>query len=133
MYCGNCGSQIQDGSPTCPVCGAPQRVQQPAPRPAPPEPVPPVGSGRAGTSESGWGLGLRIFGWFLFIAIILSSVVAGIRFFDQTNEPLFLVACIVGGFLVAFFTVASLMVRLNQARDTAEIRDLLRQINSKSN
>ena len=65
-----------------------------------------------------WINGLRIIAWIVFAIIILSSIILG---FASNSFGLFFVY-IISGFVIAFLSVASIMIFLNAAEDIAEIK-----------
>jgi hypothetical protein len=69
------------------------------------------------SSTNFWISGLRLFAWIVFFVIIIVSFVYG-RMFDGTIGILIVLA----GFIIAFLSIAGIMVYLGMAKDLIAIR-----------
>ena len=131
INCSKCGNAYDSANSHCPFCGQ-QTVQVPptqeAPRcPSYPQQVPYYTAPSHGKTGSGFGwiVFLRVILWIVFGAIVLSSLIIGIRmmsfsrYFGGMAWEGMLV--IFGGILTAFITIAAGMVALNNASNLNKI------------
>ena len=79
-------------------------------------------------SESFWISGSKIVAWVLFFAIIIAGFVLGITV-GQYSDNAFITGFIISllSIVVAFLSVAGLMIYLNMASDISKIRQLLEE------
>ena len=82
-------------------------------------------------SASGWISGLKIFSWVSFFAIIIAGLVLSIPYFNYSYSQGYGVLIIIAAFLVAFLSVAGMMVFLGMASDLKAIRKNLENMNKK--
>lgn len=82
-------------------------------------------------ASSGWISGLKIFSWVSFFAIIIAGLVLSIPYFNYSYSQGYGVLIIIAAFLVAFLSVAGMMVFLGMASDLKAIRKNLENMNKK--
>ena len=94
-------------------------------------PVTPHAEAEDENSASGWISGLKIFSWVSFFAIIIAGLVLSIPYFNYSYSQGYGVLIIIAAFLVAFLSVAGMMVFLGMASDLKAIRKNLENMNKK--
>lgn len=94
-------------------------------------PVTPHAEAEDENSASGWISGLKIFSWVSFFAIIIAGLVLSIPYFNYSYSQGYVVLIIIAAFLVAFLSVAGMMVFLGMASDLKAIRKNLENMNKK--
>lgn len=83
------------------------------------------------SSASGWISGLKFFSWAAFFAIIIAGLVLSVPYFNYSYSRGYGVLIIIGAFLIAFLSVAGMMVFLGMASDLKAIRKNLESMNKK--
>lgn len=131
INCSKCGNSYDSANSYCPFCGQ-QTVQVPPTQEAPqcpsyPQQVPyytAPSQGKTGTGF-GWIVFMRVILWIVFGAIVVASLIVGIRmmsfsrYFGGMAWEGMLV--IFGGILTAFITIAAGMIALNNASNLNKI------------
>jgi len=68
-----------------------------------------------------WIKGMRIFAWIAFIAVIIGGIAISVRFWEDNAAIGFVI--VLGSFIVAFLSVAMIMIFLDMAEDIKAIRN----------
>ena len=145
MRCNNCGKELKDGIVFCPGCGS--KVQAPAPNvarppqyqgqptaygtpangvPYPQRPPHPAASSGMGTTM--WIAGLKIITWIQFAIIILAGIVLGGIAASSIRNPLIFFVCVIVAFILAFLSVAIMMIFLDIASDIHKMREKIEKM-----
>ena len=82
-------------------------------------------------SSSGWIIGMRIFAWIIFVVITISGIISSVFFWANIRDEegikfgsLFVGLGIIAlGLMIAFLTVAMIMIFLDMAEDIKAIRN----------
>jgi hypothetical protein len=134
MYCINCGKPLSENDKVCPACNTvvkptgktPVQVIVKEPRPS----ASTLSS--VGFKDSFWVVGLQICGYCLISLMLFVSVVGAVSVVfkfafnsDSSARLLIFFPALFGFVLVAFLTVAGLMIYLQISSDTDKIRYLL--------
>lgn len=79
--------------------------------------------GPAGKRGYGWIKGLRVFSWLSFVGIIIAGIAAAVTVGEESGSTGIALLIVAGSIVLAFCTVAALMVFLGMAEDLRDVRN----------